>query len=316
MINQRWYLVLGLATCTAACLGGTPDRSGSPGGAGGQDQEGGASGQGGAGTGGKAGGGGSGAGGKATGGSGGSPTPDASAEGGSGGGGTGAGGMAGAGAGGMAGAGAGGMAGAGAGGMAGAGAGGAGGMTAGGVAGALHDQVFAVPCPAEGTAGSCNITMRKFAKMFTLGGDPATTYKVKLKVCAVFEGRSYMGGMALAEAMSHVYVGGMPANPNQFAVTYPVVSMKVGAPMQTYYMNSATLQEYADKIMLFDYTATFDMKGGTTVLFESDGGSNGGTYTAYQAGKNAMCPMPPGITRQPYSGQFMHVQVVSTEPMQ
>jgi hypothetical protein len=179
--------------------------------------------------------------------------------------------------------------------------------------------VIAVPCGTQtGMAASCNVAteMRKWTKMFTIGGNPATTYKVKLHFCAVFEGRTYTGGMASAES-ARVYIGGMAANPNQYAATYPTLALKTADPMKTYYLNNAaSVGEYSDKIMKFDYSATFEMKGGSSVVFESDGGSNGGIYTAYQAGAKHMCPMPPGIMTQPYLGQFVHMKVESTEPAQ
>ena len=46
----------------------------------------------------------------------------------------------------------------------------------------------------------------------------------------------------------------------------------------------------------------------------SDGGSNGGVYTAFQGGAKYTCPDAPGLT-QPYAGQFAWIQVVSTDPM-
>ena len=85
------------------------------------------------------------------------------------------------------------------------------------------------------------------------------------------------------------------------------------APARTYYLNRE--QSFQDQVFKFDYTATFEMKGGTTVHFFSDGGGNEGHYTAYgDGGPHSCTPTPPGITKQPYLGQFLHIQVKGTQP--
>jgi hypothetical protein len=141
-----------------------------------------------------------------------------------------------------------------------------------------------------------------------VGGAPVTLYKVKLRICAVYEGRPYLGCTAHPDS-PRICVNGTPAT-GGFAPTYPTLGLAIGAT--TYYLNAGN--DYADKVLKLDYTATFTIRGRDLVRFISDGGANGGIYTAYQGGANYTCPNVPGIT-QPFAGQFLHVQVVSTEPM-
>jgi len=187
----------------------------------------------------------------------------------------------------------------------------------GSVAAALHDQVITVPCPGNptGTPMECAfpVAQHKFDKPFTLGGDPAVTYKVTLHFCAVFEGMRYSGCMMDNPATPKVCLGGTRSNGGNDA-DYPNLGLKIGDPARTYYLNREPT--FLDKVFKFDYSATFEMKGGTTVNFFSDGGGNTGHYTAYGSGGPHTCtPMPPGIMKQPYLGQFIHIQVMGTEPM-
>ncbi len=188
---------------------------------------------------------------------------------------------------------------------------GAGGGTGMGPAAALHDYVIKVPCPTQGGTGkSCTIAtdVRGFDKPVMIGGDAATTYKVKLKICAVYEARPYTGCTAHPESPK-VCINGMPST-GGFAPTYPTLALKSGD--KTYYLNMES--GYADKIFKFDYTATFEIKGGSMVNFISNGGSNGGVYTSFQGPGNPSCPNVPGVPAG-FLGQYMHVQVVSTDPM-
>jgi hypothetical protein len=187
----------------------------------------------------------------------------------------------------------------------------------GSVAAALHDQVITVACPGNptGTPMECSfpVAQHKFDKPFTLGGDPAVTYKVTLRFCAVFEGMRYAGCMMDNAATPKVCLGGTRSNGGNDA-DYPNLGLKIGDPARTYYLNRE--QSFLDKVFKFDYSATFEMKGGTTVNFFSDGGGNAGHYTAYGSGGPHTCmPMPPGIMKQPFLGQFLHIQVMGTEPM-
>jgi hypothetical protein len=178
----------------------------------------------------------------------------------------------------------------------------------------LDKFVFDVPCP-DGTvkaAGNCTIpdaNARKKTKMITMGGDPNTTYKVKLHVCAPMEGRGY-SGCATGPESKIVCMDGMPM-PGQFQVTYPAYSMTVSAPMHKYYLNNAYK---ADDIAKIEYSSTFEIKGGASITFETDGGSNADVYTANFKNHNFMCPGAPGI-EQPFKGQFIYTTVEAVDPM-
>lgn len=189
--------------------------------------------------------------------------------------------------------------------------------SAGGPAGALNDQVFRVDCPAGtgATAKNCQIpdAMRMFKKSFTIGGSPATTYKVKLKICGVMESRQYTMCTASPDS-GRICIDGKPATSPpapSYIPTYPTLALVVTDPMRTYYLNSMW---ESDKISFLNYSATFEMKGGTTVSVESDGGRQTNVYTGYQNG-NYNCPAPPGITKQPHLGHFVHFKVESVDPM-
>ncbi|HXU83987.1 MAG TPA: hypothetical protein VN914_21480, partial [Polyangia bacterium] len=100
---------------------------------------------------------------------------------------------------------------------------------------------------------------------------------------------------------------GMPQAAN---ATYPAYSLVVGDPMRTYYLNQGFK---ADDLIKIDYSATFEVKGGTMLTLGTDGGSNNQIYTARWKNHNFMCPGVPMIT-QPYWGQFIYVTVESVEP--
>jgi hypothetical protein len=184
-----------------------------------------------------------------------------------------------------------------------------------GPAAALHDQVIRVPCPNQtGMGASCSVAtnVRAYDKPFMITGNPATTYKVKVKICAVYEGRPYTGCMTSPDS-PRICINGTPGT-GSFAPTYPSLGIKVADPMRTYYLNNGT--DWPDDILKFDYTATIEVKGGTMINVISDGGNNGGVYTPYQKNRRHTCPNVPGMMgTTPYLGQFIHFQVVSTDPM-
>jgi hypothetical protein len=179
----------------------------------------------------------------------------------------------------------------------------------------LHNFVFDVPCPA-GTyraAGNCSVGMnrendplRVKTVMRQFGGDPTKTYKVTLKICAVSEQRSFTGCMPSMAGSPFVCMDGGIGGP----ATYPAVSMTVASPMHVYYLNNGGLR---DNIALMNYTASFEMKGGTAITFHTNGGSNSDVYTAKYRGMRE-CPGAPGIM-QPFEGQFFFFSVESVTAM-
>jgi hypothetical protein len=169
-----------------------------------------------------------------------------------------------------------------------------------------------VPC-ANATASSCGLAadVRAFDKAITIGGDSATTYMVKLKICGVFETRPYNACKAGAEN-PRICIDGTPATTPSNAPTYPTLGLKIAAPARTYWLNGMW---EPDTIVKFEYSATFEMKGGTTVNVVSDGGNNANIYTGRM--KNVSCPAVPASAgiMQPYGGQFIHFKVESVSPM-
>ena len=173
---------------------------------------------------------------------------------------------------------------------------------AGGPAAALN-FVFDVPCRAPGNCGvgangeNDPLRVKTVTKM--LGGNPATTYTVKLKICAVSEQRSFTGCMTSMAGSPFVCMDGAIGGP----ATYPAVSMTVSEPMHKYYLNNGGTR---DDLRL-EYSATFEMKGGSTITFNTNGGSNPDVYTAKWKGHNYTCAGAPGIM-QPFEGQFFWFQ--------
>jgi hypothetical protein len=91
--------------------------------------------------------------------------------------------------------------------------------------------------------------------------------------------------------------------------TYPAWSMAVSEPAQTYYLNNGWK---ADDLIKIDYSATFEVKGGSTITFASNGGTNEESYTARWNKNNFECPGVPMIM-QPFHGQFVYVTVDSVQ---
>jgi hypothetical protein len=184
-----------------------------------------------------------------------------------------------------------------------------GGADAAGPAAALDKFLFAIPCPTATTAGSCNIPDAMRAKMTTLtfGGDPNITYKVTLHFCGPIEARPYMG--CSSTQATYLCVDGT-ALTSGFNPTYPKYEIRVASPAHSYFLNNRDLK---DDLMKIDYSATIDVKGGSSITYVSDGGSNLEAFTSTIMNHNYMCPGVPGIT-QPFAGQFIYTTVVSVNP--
>jgi hypothetical protein len=193
----------------------------------------------------------------------------------------------------------------------GAGDGGAGGGASESPAAGLDRLLLKAPCPMPTMAGNCDnadADARRKSETIRFGGDPATKYLVTLKLCGVVEGRRYMGcEMNSAGEPSLVCINGTPLTNN---ATYPALSLVVGEPMRTYYLNNGWI---ADDIIKLDYTARFEIQGGSSVTLETDGGNNTDTYTARRNRHDYTCPDVPDIM-QPFAGQFVYVTVQSVEP--
>jgi hypothetical protein len=146
-----------------------------------------------------------------------------------------------------------------------------------------------------------------------LGGNPATTYKVHVRFCAVFEGLGYTACMTNADNAANPAVcvdGTRPTGGNPG--TYPTLGIRVAAPAHVYYLNRQAM--YLDEIFQFGSTVTFDAQGGTTVTLISDGGSGDDVFTANQSTPPPACPTRPVGIAAGYLGQYFHVESVTTDP--
>jgi len=136
------------------------------------------------------------------------------------------------------------------------------------------------------------------------------TYRVRLHFCGPVEGRKYAGCARTTPASdSLLCVDGTPvpmSSGDQFVDTYPTYQMRVSAPARSYFLNSRDLR---DTLMKIDYSADVEVRGGATVVFSTT--SRGEiTFTSRQLQPPITCPDVPGL-RQPFSGQFIHVTVLS-----
>jgi hypothetical protein len=176
-------------------------------------------------------------------------------------------------------------------------------------AAALNGFLFSVACPTTTTGGSCSIPDAMRAKMTTLtfGGDPNVTYKVTLHFCGPIEMRPYMGCSSMQA--TYLCVDGT-ALTSGFNPTYPKYEIRVANPAHSYFLNNRDLK---DDLMKIDYSATIDVKGGSTVTYVTDGGTNLEVFTAKIMNHNYTCPDAPGLT-QPFAGQFIYTTVVSVNP--
>jgi hypothetical protein len=150
-------------------------------------------------------------------------------------------------------------------------------------------------------------------KMVSFGGDPTKMYTAKLHFCGPVEGQKFASCKPnpIAGTDSHVCIDGTPSTSPSYMANYPAYSMGVSEPKATYFLNNGWV---SDDLIKIDYSATFNIKGGAAILFQSDGGANTDTYTARWKSHNFMCPGVPMIM-QPFAGQFIYVTVESVTPM-
>jgi hypothetical protein len=181
-------------------------------------------------------------------------------------------------------------------------------------AGNLNDFVFSVECP-PGTSGECNIPDARRLKTsppLQFGGDPGTTYRVRLHFCGPVEGRKYASCTKGPFTNDSLFcMDGTPvpmSGGDAFVDTYPTYEMKVSAPAHSYFVNSRDLR---DTLMKIDYSADLEIRGGATITFSTT--SRGEiTFTSRKLTPAITCPGVPGIT-QPFNGQFIHVTVQSMQ---
>jgi hypothetical protein len=174
----------------------------------------------------------------------------------------------------------------------------------GGIASGLNGLRILMPCTAapkteNGEVCATTAQVDKQSYSIAVGGDPATTYDVQIRVRGVVETMTYAGGVLQTAISPHYYVGGTKVDG-----TFNIYSIKVPDPAQVYYFNAAPATTHI--LFTVDYTVTIPMKGATTITVGVDGQNlleitNKGNLTL--AGIT-------GIT-QPYDGQFLQFDVVS-----
>jgi hypothetical protein len=174
----------------------------------------------------------------------------------------------------------------------------------------LNGFLFDVACPDPNAVGQCDVPAASRMKMKTLqfGGDPKVTYNVKLHFCGPVEARPYTG--CTATQSTYVCVDGT-ARTDGYNATYPTYEIRVPAPAHSYFLNNLDLK---DDLMKIDYSATLAIKGGSTIIFATDGGSNTTIFTSTIKSHNFTCPGVPGI-QQPFAGQFVYMTVDSVTPV-
>jgi len=181
--------------------------------------------------------------------------------------------------------------------------------------------------PAASYAGS-----HSWNEQVTLGGTAGVTYRVRVKIQGVVEGKTYTGGMDASSTATlpanGLYTGGVANNSSN---QYNIYFIRTDNPPQHYYLNSigaGTDTRIRHSTFPMDYEFEFPVVGGSTVCLvsadpnnsaikncdEPDDGSNcTGSNTVTVA--NLAAPTLMDISSQPYNGQFVGVTVVSTTRM-
>jgi hypothetical protein len=186
------------------------------------------------------------------------------------------------------------------------------------LAGEIHKHLRALKCGADlGDGKSCRLAkdQERIEKKVVFGGDPATTYAVKLHVRALVEPRGYTGGML--QDMSNVwfYVGGMPGGPGDDN-RYGVYQIAVSDPKQDYFLNrdhSMLLKnaQLNHNLWKLDYVVTLEVKGGATVSLINADAPGSGMIRNHE--KHQLIGVPADL-QQPWDGQFFYLEVEAVTP--
>jgi hypothetical protein len=174
----------------------------------------------------------------------------------------------------------------------------------------LHNYVFELRCPEATTGTSCDIPdaeRNKTSEEILFGGDPALTYRVRLRFCGAVEGRSYTGCQS-PMAGGLFCPGGRVDDADPLADTTPTFELRVSAPARSYFLNNRRAPGTAIKIA---YSAELVIQGGASVQLATSSRLPD-TATARLGGPHT-CPDVPGL-EQPFPGQFIHLLVESVIP--
>jgi len=168
---------------------------------------------------------------------------------------------------------------------------------------AMAGQHWHLPCTSANLGSyNCYCASGPQDETATIAGTGRWMATVRIR--GVMEAIGYNGGSAGASGW---YVGGVPGDG---ADNY--YELVVSLPAQHYYLNRGT--PTGQQSFLYDYTATFEVDGGATITYESNGqdGIQWGNY-----GPTHMPFTIPGVTTtpSPYDGQFAQLDVVSAVPL-
>jgi hypothetical protein len=164
-----------------------------------------------------------------------------------------------------------------------------------------------LPCTNDASpACSCPVSVPDVTK--AIGGDPAKTYGIQLRVRGVVEQRTYTGstpGTATGTNATFFAQGGDESNRND---TWNIDDLRISKPAFTWHLNTGvTGHTWADGV---DYVATIAASGGATVTLHSDSIDPAMARNRDQAGDAIVVPgIPPAP--QPYFGQFLQIDPVS-----
>jgi hypothetical protein len=170
---------------------------------------------------------------------------------------------------------------------------------------AMSGQHWHLPCTSADLGNyNCYCASGPQDEMVTIGGTSSQRWAVTVRIRGVMEAIGYNGGLA---GTSGWYVGGTPGDT---ADNY--YELSVSLPAQHYYLNRGT--PTGQQSFLYDYMATFEVDGGATITYESNGqdGLQWGNY-----GPTHMPWTIPNVTTtpSPYVGQFAQLDVVSASPL-
>jgi hypothetical protein len=147
--------------------------------------------------------------------------------------------------------------------------------------------------------GEQNGGSSKWPSSVTIGGDPAVTYEIVLRVRGVIEPKDYNAQcVAQFTGPIHVCKGGAPGG-----TTFNPWSMTIANPPAVYYMNrSATAPTH--RVEMIDGQFTIQSRGKSNIDFLVDT-LNGGEI------RNCSIVVPGVPPTTPFNGNFFHLDVVS-----
>jgi hypothetical protein len=192
------------------------------------------------------------------------------------------------------------------------------------IAGKLHRYLRTLKCVRDNPQDTrrscfCSDPDANRHDLVAIGGDPAVTYQIVLRIRGIVEPRGYTGGALQDPANPWLYVGGMPGGPNDNAL-YNQYKLLVAEPKQVYYLNanSAGILPRSSRdhdLHKLDYTAKLTVKGGSMVDVANEDRPSGMNRNFMQ---HKVDGVPPEILDQGangFDGQFFYVEVESVTAM-